>query len=166
MSIPSDIKSYLTSDETLLKTGRNGEWEIYITDRRVIFKKNGWGKKIIEASYRYISSIEYEKESRLGYIIGGVMLLIFAFGVWYLFPSLFPILYSMTRKIFSWLFDLIVLLLGLVGLALFFVNPQGKFKIHVVGREPLTVSGRLEEIIKIIRQYREKVLAEITSSAK
>ena len=156
MSIPSDIKSYLTSDETVLKTGKNGEWEIFITDRRVIFKKGGLGKRIIEASYRHISSIEYEKPSRLDYIIIGVVLLISAFGIWYLFHGIlreFP---------FFWLFDLIVLLLGSVGLAFFFVNPQGEFKIHVVGREPLTVSGKLEEIIKIIRQYREKVVAEIT----
>jgi len=160
LSIPSDIKSYLTSDETILKTGRNGEWEIYITDRRVIFKTGGWGKRIVEASCGHISSIEYEKESRLGYIIGGVVLLIFAGGLWYLFHS---ILHFMIRTFpFFWLFDLIVLLLGLVGLALFFVSPQGKFKIHVVGREPLTVSGKLEEIIKIIRQYRERVQAEIT----
>ena len=154
MSIPSDIKSYLASDEAILKTGRNGQWEIYITDRRVIFRRGGWGKRIVEASYRYISSIEYERESRLGYIVCGVVVLVLAGGLWYLF-------HGVLRSTF-WLLDLIVLLVGVAGLALFLGSPQSMFKIHVVGREPLTVSGELEEIIKIIRQYRERVQAEIT----
>jgi len=40
----------------------------------------------------------------------------------------------------------------------FFIRPS--FKIHVVGRNPLTITGELEEIIRIVREYREKVETE------
>ena len=54
---------------------------------------------------------------------------------------------------------IIFVLIGIITIVVsFFLTP--KFKIHVVGREPLTISGKLEGIIKIIRQYREKVETE------
>ncbi len=38
---PSDVLSYLTTDENLLQTEKSDDWEIYVTDKRVIFKKGG-----------------------------------------------------------------------------------------------------------------------------
>ena len=53
----------MTKDEKVIKTGMSREWEIYITNKRVIFRKGGiFGKEIVEASYRHISSIEYKKQ--------------------------------------------------------------------------------------------------------
>jgi len=167
MSLPPDIASYLTQDEKVVKIAENVNWgsakggigteskgEIYVTNRRVIFKKGGGfleGKQIVEASYRHISSIELTKESRYGYIVAGIICLIFAYFVWWLGDILdFPILWNF-----------IPLIVAVLGIALFFVIPPKHFIIHVVGREPLRVSSELEDIIKIIREYTEKV--EITT---
>jgi len=142
LSVPLDVASYLTPDENVLKTGRSGEWDVYVTNKRIILRKGVMlGKEIVEASYRHISSIEYKKESPLGYIIAGIILIALAF--------------FLGIKIHSWLY-----IVGLIGviiiIASFLIKPV--FKIHIVGRKPITLSGRLEEeLIKIIREYREKV---------
>lgn len=159
MSLPSDIESYLTPDEKMIKTGKSQEWEIYVTDRRVLFRKGGvFGKEIVEASYRHISSIEYKKENPLQYIVTGIFLIALAFILPIVLGDYLQDLPPETTY-------LLVFVVGIIGAAVliasFFIKP--KFKIHVVGREPLTITGELEEIIKIIRQYREKVEAEITS---
>jgi hypothetical protein len=160
LSLPSDIESYLTPDEKIIKTGKSQEWEIYITDRRVLFKKGGlFGKEIVEASYRHISSIEYKKESPWEGIIIGIVLIVLAAIIRLFLNDFFLSIFQ--YDIFALL---VTIILGMVGIAVivasFFIKPQ--FKIHVVGREPIPISGELEEIIKIIRQYREKVEAEIT----
>lgn len=104
MSIPSDIASFHQVLNKVMKIGKSRNWEIYVTNKRVIFRKEigggVFGKEIVEAPYRHISSIEYKKESPWGWDV----------------------------------------------------------KIHIVGRNPLVIpcaSGELEEIIKIIGQYRE-----------
>lgn len=157
MSIPSDIASYLTPDEKMMKIGRSREWDIYVTDKRVLFKKGGvFGKQIVEASYRHISSIEYKKESPWGYIIAGIFFIGFAFIAYNFIFEYEPTMRS--------ILTILSFIMGLMGIILIvasvFITP--KFKIHVVGRKPLTISGKLEEIMKIIRQYREKVETEIS----
>ena len=152
---PSDVLSYLTNDENLLQTERSDEWEIYVTDKRVIFKKGGiFGKELVEASYRHISSIEYKKGSPLSLIITGIVVIALGLFQYYLWQGIeFIGTVSLALLI-------VFTLLGVISIvASFFIKP--KFKIHVVGREPLTLSGKLEGIIKIIRQYREKVETEI-----
>lgn len=96
LSIPSDIKSYLTLDEKMMKIEKSREWEIYVTDKRVLFRKGGiLGKKIVEASYRHISSIEYKKESPWGYIITGLAIIVLAFVLNEVFLSSFPFIKEM-----------------------------------------------------------------------
>jgi len=150
-NVPSDVSSYLTADEDILKTEKSEEWEIYVTNKRVLFKKGGiFGKELVEASYRHISSIEYKKASPLSFIIAGICLVLFGF-IQYTFLSK----NRFFEPISFWI-QIVFILLGIVAIvASLFIKPT--FKIHVVGREPLTVSGKLEEIIKIIRQYKEKV---------
>jgi len=173
LSIPSDIESYLTPDEKMMKIGKSREWEIYVTNKRVIFKKGGiFGKEIVEASYRHISSIEYKKQSPLGNIVAGLVLIVFGFvsGYYALLEAkkYSPILYEELNTLYAILAFLgfILAFFGIILIvAILFLSPN--FKIHIVGRKPLTISGKeLEEIIKIIRQYREKVEAEITKRDK
>lgn len=91
MSIPFDIESYLTPDEKIVKIGKSRKWKIYITDKRVIFRKGGmFGKEIVEASYRHISSIEHKKKSPWGYIIVGLFFIVFGlFLVIYYLPRIY-----------------------------------------------------------------------------
>ena len=46
--------------------------------------------------------------------------------------------------------------LGIIAIISAFLQ-KPSFKIHVVGRDPLTISGKQESIISIIRQYKEAV---------
>ncbi len=175
-NLPPDLESYLAEDETVSKVAVDVKWtssesssdlslsgkgEIYLTNRRVVFKRGGGfleGKEIVEVSYQHISSIELTQESRLGNILGGVFLLVVAvFGWWALNAFLIPVVEISARATPQYLIGFGCLILGVVGIALFFVTPAKYFKIHVVGRKPILISGELEEIIKTIRENREKV---------
>jgi len=171
-SLPSDIASYLTPDEKVLKVVKDVKWgsksqifgleygaeskgEIYITNRRVIFKKGGGfleGKQIVEASYRHVSSIEFVKESRWGYITAGICVIVFAIFLWWFLSWL-----SSLIELELGLLGLLPLIIGLLGLVLFFITPPNRFRIHVVGRAPLEIEGDVEDAIKIIREFKEKV---------
>jgi len=171
---PSDIASYWTKDETTLKVAKDVKWtsksasdlplsgkgEIYVTNRRVIFKRGGGfleGKEIVEASYPHISSIELGQESRSGNILAGVFFLVLAFFGWWAFNAFFtPMIEISARATPQYLIGFGCLVLGVLGIALFFLTPSKYFKIHIVGRNPIVISGELEEIIKMIRENREK----------
>lgn len=173
LTLPPDIVSYLTKDEQVLKIAEDVQWgtktetlgfkelklgkgEIYVTNQRVIFKKGGGfleRKEIVEVSYRHISSMEMTQESRLGYVTGGIILLVSAFFIWWFVSDIIKM-----HGILQSLTGLLCLILGVIGIALFFVTTPKHFTIHIVGRKPMVISGELEEIIKIIREYREKVL--------
>ena len=158
INIPADIQSYLTTDEKVLKKSKSSNWEIFVTDKRALFKKgNFFGKEIVEASYKHISSIEFKKDNPLKLLITGIFLVIASFVQFYYILSN-PI-FGTPNSVFllvSIVFLIILFLLGIVAIASsFFVMP--KFKIYVIGRDPLTLEGKLEPIIKIIRQYKEKV---------
>lgn len=153
---PSDVMSYLTSDENLLKNEKSAEWEVYVTDKRVIFKKGGiLGKELVEASYRHISSIEYKKGSPFSLILTGIIFIVLGV-IQYNFLHGMEFIGTISLALL-----IIFILLGILSIvASFFIKPT--YKIHVVGREPLSISGKFEGIIKIIRQYREKVETEST----
>ena len=158
VTLPPDIESYLTKDEKVIKTGKSREWEIYITNKRLIFRKGGiFGKEIVEASYRHISSIEYKRQTPWGDIIGGVVLIILGFFVDDILGLFIPIP-RYTRLNYELLLIVLFVILGIISIVYGLVKIHAKYTIHVVGRQPLTVSGRgMEEIIRIIREYREKV---------
>jgi len=86
-SILSDIASYLTPDEKVAIVG-NSQKEVYVTNKRLIIKKRGvfGGKEIVDASYRHISSIEYEKKIPLRYIVTGVSVIVFGLLLSYFSP--------------------------------------------------------------------------------
>jgi len=157
LSIPSDIQSYLTPEEKMIKIGKSKEWAVYVTDKRVLFKKEGvFGKEIVEASYRHISSIEYKKRSPWEYIISGILFIVLPFVLPHIAPALYEDFPTLELPIY-----VVLILIGIIFIIMsFFIRPS--FKIHIVGRNPLTMSGELEEIIRIIRQYRERVETEIT----
>lgn len=163
MSVPSDIESYLTPDEKMVKIGRSRRLEIYITDKRVILKKGGiFGKEIIEASYRHISSIEYKKHTAWDDIIGGAVMIALAFFVDDIINVVYPLSRSQ-RPIVEQIFTILFVVLGLISIVVGVLMSSARYTIHVVGRKPIPLSVKgLEDAIKIIRQYREKVEAEIT----
>ena len=170
MSVPSDIESYLTPDEKMVKIGKSRKWEIFITDKRVIFRKGGmFGKEIVEASYRHISSIEYKKHTPWEDIIAGIVAIVLAFFVDDI-GSLIISLFLARSRVESlnlglvWLvFTIFFLTVGIASSVYGVLRSGARYLIHVVGRKPIPLYGKgLEDIIKIIRQYREKVEAEIT----
>jgi len=167
LSIPSDIASYLTPDEKVLMI-RKAKWEIYATNKRLILKKGGlFGKEIIEASYRHISSIEYGRRISLRWIVAGICVAVFGT------LGLLITLNFMFGNIVGWLtwygsdfrdqlqnlFSLPIIcgaILILIGVALSLRPPV--FTIHIVGRKPIILKGKkLEELIKVVRQYREEI---------
>ena len=161
-SIPSDIASYLTPDEKVVIVG-NSQREVYVTNKRLIIKKRGvfGGKEIVDASYRHISSIEYEKEIPLRYVVAGVFVIVFGLLLSYSSPLITQgwfwegdILSNMLYIISIGL-DIGGIILILMGVFLSLGPPV--FTLHVVGREPIEIRGkRLEELIRIARQYREE----------
>jgi len=170
-AVPSDIESYLTPEEKMIKIGSSRKWEIYLTDKRVIFRKAGiLGKEIIDASYRHISSIEYKKRIPWENIIGGAFLVVFAFFVddvlnLLLSPLTSPNVRGVSSDLSGVLqiITVLFLLLGIVSVAVGLLTIRGEHKIHIVGRSPLPISGKnLEDIIRIIRQYRETGETRVT----
>ncbi len=103
-------------------------------------------------AYRHISSIEYEKPGVSGYLVGGISLLVSAL-----------ILYiSNIQFIRMTLPNEIYILLTVLGIILIIleivIKPPPKYQLFIVGREPLLLQGKnLEDIVKVIRQYREHV---------
>jgi hypothetical protein len=158
LSVPSDIESYLTQNEEIVRTEKSEGWEIYVTNKRIILRKHGiFAKKVIEASYRYISSIEYSKSIPIIRIVAGIVAIIMSL-VWQRIPQLEPL-----NKLFatsSWFIPLVIFVLGLV-LILDALLVRPSYMIHIVGREPIVVSAKLEGIIRTIRQYQERVEAKI-----
>jgi len=49
-------------------------------------------------------------------------------------------------------------ILAIIGIALIITSLLKKptFKIHIVGRKSITISSKLEEIFRIVREYQEK----------
>jgi hypothetical protein len=161
-SIPSDIASYLTPDEKVIIVG-NPQREVYVTNKRLILKKKGifGGKEIVDASYRYISSIEYEKEIPLRYIAAGVFVIVFGLLLNYFRPLIAQGWY-LEGDILSNILYIISTGLGIGGIILIILGVflslgPPVFTLHVVGREPIEIRGKgLEELIRVIRQYREE----------
>ncbi len=141
-AVPSDVESYLTPEEKMIKIGRSRKWEIYLTEKRVIFRKAGFlGKEIIEASYRHISSIEYKKHTPWGDIIGGAFLVVFAFFVDDVFKLLLsPVSVDVARGVsyeialVSQIVTILCIVLGIVSLAVGLLRIRGGYTIHIVGR--------------------------------
>jgi hypothetical protein len=147
--VPSDLLPYLTSDEELVQTERTKKWRIYLTNKRFILKKGGiFRKELVEAAYRHISSIEYKKHRSIKLIVLGIICIALGFVLTYLF-SFWHVVFWL-----SWL-SIILAIVGVVIIVAGFLRPA-KFRIHVVGRNPISLSGDLDEILKIIREYREK----------
>lgn len=153
-NIPSDIQSFLTSDEKLLKTDNNKEWEVYLTNKRILLKKGGvFGtKEIVEASHKHISSIEYKKENPLLSIIAGIICIIVALGLNQILNQ------SVFNRSIPFLGIGVTAFFVIIGLAVIILAFLKKptFKIHVIGRNPITLSSKLEETFRIVREYQEK----------
>jgi len=150
---PDYIVAYLNRNEKILKTGKSNEWNIFVTDNRVLFYRGMLGgKEIVEASYNHISSIEYRKSSSIGLIIAGIFCFIVGYLLYSFVDRISPIL-SGTNTVFGGLF----VFLGICSfIAILLLRPS--YTIHVVGRLPLTLTGRnLEPIMLIVRQYKQKV---------
>jgi len=170
-TIPSDIESYLTPNELIVKIGRSRKWEIYLTDKRAIFKpahEGGDGTEIVATSYHRISSVEYKKKNPSRYIAFGTVFVGFAIVLPILLNEIFPFIfthYPTVATIFSILITISIALIGiiLVGVSLF---AKPNLTVHVQGKKLLTVSGELEEIVETIHNYRKRAKAERRHSPK
>jgi hypothetical protein len=128
-----------------------------------------FGEEIVEASYRHISSVEYKKHTLWVDIIAGIVAIVFAFLVDDIFSLVFSLFLSPRRfesfdlGLLGLVFATFFIIVGIASLVYGVLKSGARYTIHVVGRPPIPLSGKgLEDIIKIIRQYREKVEAEIT----
>jgi hypothetical protein len=163
--IPSDIASYLTPEEKVVIV-ENAEKEVYVTNKRVILKKKGiFGeKKIVDASFRHISSIEYEKEISLRDIAAGIGLITLGLLVYYFRPMITQGWYW-EGDVLSNVLYIISIGLGIGGVILIAMGVllslgPPVFTLHIVGREPIELRGRRFEVLfKAVRQYREDTKA-------
>jgi hypothetical protein len=170
-TLPFDIESYLTPDELIVKIGRSRKWEIYVTDKRVIFKPAHEGRdgtEIVATSHHRISSVEYKKKDPSRYIAVGVVFVGFAIVLPILLNEIFPFVfthYPTEATIFSILITMSTALIGiiLVGVSLF---AKPNLTVHVRGKKLLTVSGELEEIVEAIDKNRKRAKAERRHSTK
>ncbi|MCW4040408.1 MAG: hypothetical protein NWE83_06620 [Candidatus Bathyarchaeota archaeon] len=150
--IPVDVQSYLTEDEDIEIIADIREGELYVTNKRVILRKGGFSKEIIEASYRHISSIKYKlRRSRKWLILGVICLAIgvLALNGWILLPIYIS---SIELVLF-----LILFVVGGIGIIRGMLGRE-QYTFHIIGRDPIVLSAHnIEDIVKIVRQYREKV---------
>lgn len=151
---PSDIQSFLTFDEKLLKTDNNNNWEIYLTNKRILLKRSDMfgSKEIVEASHRHISSIEYTKVNPFLSIIAGIICIIVAIGLNYILDQ--PI-FNLGIPFLGIGVAAILVIIGVAVIILAFLK-KPTFKLHIVGRNPITLSSKLEEIFRIVREHQEK----------
>lgn len=145
-SVPSDLLPILAQDEKLIQTENAEKWRIYLTDKRMILKRGGiFKQELIEAAYNHISSIEYKKVIPLKQIIVGVVLIIIGFILAYLSNFINLIFWI------SWLPTLILAIVGIILIVTAFLT-HPKYIIHIVGRNPITLTGNLENTLKTIRE--------------
>jgi hypothetical protein len=135
----SDISQYLTPSERILQEWKTGSCDIYATNKRVIIEENG---KVSDASYSHISSVEYERHTHVSRIIGAIILIVIGVVMSLSFSSI-PIL-----NIGGFL------LLLLISIILLLTSSSAKTKMYVVGREPIELSGRMESLLRWVRQYK------------
>lgn len=155
MSIPSEIASYLIPNETILKEWSTRDWNIYATQQRIFLIKRGFlSKQVVEASYAHISSIKFMSERRFGRLVVAILLFILSFVSFRLDLLIPPELISeVTLNIGIILGGSFILLGG--GLLIWFVIGVDEFfTLYVVGREPITVSKELSDMIRFVREKR------------
>jgi hypothetical protein len=165
LSIPSDIASYLTPDEKIVIIGSGAQGEIYATNKRLILKREGiLGRKgIVEVSYRHISSIEYEKKISIGLIVAGICVVILALLMELFRPMILRSSILLLMLPSTW--TNVVILVGIIGAILIIGGvaqsaQDPTFTMYVVGRSPVSLRGKnLEGFIKVVREYREEIIA-------
>jgi len=154
MSVPSEIASYFTPEETLLKNWSSKGWNIYATQFRVfLYKKGIFSKQVIEASYEHISSIEFQRKRPLGGLFcaitsffGGFIFIYFDFEIrGYLPPFYFPLFLYLS---------LIFWIVGILSVVCFIFVAEEGFTFHIVGRSPITLPKELTEMVRFIREKR------------
>ncbi len=159
--IPSDIDSCLTPDERVVVSG-NAEKEVYVTNKRIILRKKGifGDKKIVDASYSHISSIDYEKEVALRDMLAGVGFIILGLLVNYFRPTIVQG-WFWEGNVLSNVLYIASIGLGIGGIILIVLGVMLSlgppvFTLHVVGREPIVFRGKKFEVLfKIARHYVE-----------
>ncbi|MCR3907135.1 MAG: PH domain-containing protein [Tenericutes bacterium] len=147
-NLPSDISTFLTPDEEVIKTANDKKWDIYITNKRVFLKAGGFfGKEIVETPYHHISSIEYKKENPIPSMLIGGVCIVFAVISNQLLEAI-PIF--RTISVLSLLISAILAITGLAVIILALLKSP-TLKLHIIGRKPITISSKIEELIRISR---------------
>ncbi|MCK4243812.1 hypothetical protein KAX03_03000, partial [Candidatus Bathyarchaeota archaeon] len=147
--------SYLIANEKVLQSWKRGSWNIFATNYRIILKKKSFfSKEIVEASYNYISSIEEKISSD---VLGGIIFLIIGLTLLYLHlypPIVFGLYNAMNDPLVSTVFLSTGLLFIGIG-SLFLFERKRIFKFHIVGRDPIILPGKLEPMIRWVREYKQ-----------
>lgn len=134
----SDIARYLVPDEKILEEWTDKNRKIYATNKRVLIKK---GRQVSDYSYSHISSIDYESKIRGGRIIGGIVLIILGIIMFINGP----------------VGIVIGFLLIIIAIILFLTSFTRKTMVYVIGRDPIELSGKMESLLRWIRQYKTEI---------
>jgi len=133
-----DITKYLVPDEEILEEWTDKNRKIYATNKRVLIKK---GRQVSDYSYSHISSIDYESKIRGGRIIGGIVLIILG------------IIISINVPVGI----VIGFLPIIIAIILFLTSFTRKTMVYVIGRDPVELSGKMESMLRWIRQYKTEI---------
>jgi len=152
LSVPSEIASYFTSEETLLKQWSSKDWDIYATQYRIFLYKSGiLSKQVVEAAYEHISSIELTRKRPLSRFASAIILFVTGFLLILLDPTQYYYYYT-GPPIYQYM-AVVLFLVGVGFLAWFIIGIQG-FTLHIVGRKPIVIPKELTEMVRFIREKR------------
>jgi len=151
LSVPSEIASFFTPGEILLKRWSVKGWNIYATQYRIFLCKNSvFSKQVIEAAYNYISSVELSRKRPLSRLISAILLFVTGYFLMMIDPT--P-RYYYTGPSISHYMAMILFLIGIAFLVWFIIGVQG-FTLHIVGRKPIITPKELTEMVRFIREKR------------
>jgi hypothetical protein len=148
MSLPADIQTKLTPDETITQYGAVLEGVLYLTSKRILFRDIDDRHNIKSITYQDILSIDSTTSKRkIGWIIIGIaVLLVTFFSVFY-----FNVILSDIAYIIISLVSIIMIIVG------FYKVPS--YTLTIAGDRDIKLSARnINDFMYHIRRYRDRAL--------
>jgi hypothetical protein len=157
----SELDKYLIHEETVIKHWTFKGWKIYATSIRLILSKQGrFSRQIIDAPYRFISSVELGRQRPLERMVGTIIFLIAGFVLMYL-GYLLPDPYIVSPQLRLPLENLCYLFwfIGIVCIVWFLIGVQ-QITLHVMGRKPIAIPRELTDVVNLIRDIPQYLAKE------
>lgn len=148
MSLPADIQTKLSSDETMIQYGAILEGVLYLTSKRILFRDINDRHHVKSIKYQDILSIETATSKRkIGWILIGIaILLVTFFSVFYINVVLSDIAYIVISLI-----SIIMIIVGLYKVP--------SYTLKIVENSDIKLSARnINDFMYHIRRYRDRAL--------